>query len=68
MKVMPAVRQAQNRGFKIKVVNVAIDREAGRKQNIRVVPTFLRWENGHVVNRRSGRMSESRLEEFCRGL
>lgn len=38
------------------------------KHDVRVIPTFIYYENGHEVRRRKGAMKLGRIEAFCRGL
>lgn len=64
----PAVRRLRKEGFKVQVVDVSRNHEQALFAGVRRLPTMVLRINGEEVSRITGRTTENRLRDLCRGL
>lgn len=64
----PAVSRLRQEGFKIQIVNVRENNERALFAGVRTLPTMILRVNGEEIQRITGRTTEAKLRDLCRGL
>jgi thioredoxin-like negative regulator of GroEL len=62
----PVLNKLENRGYKVRRIDVDINKELAEKYNINALPTFIIMKNGKEVSRKMGVVSFKILSELCR--
>jgi thiol-disulfide isomerase/thioredoxin len=65
-KMEPVLNKLENRGYKVRRIDVDINKELAEKYNINALPTFIIMKNGKEVSRKMGVVSFKILSELCR--
>lgn len=66
--MMPLVKELQNAGYPLQLVNVNEDSSKAAEYGIRRIPAFIYFLDGKEKYRAASRMNRSTLEDFCRGI
>ena len=66
--MLPLVKQLQEEGYPLRLVDIHHDVKECQALGIRNVPTFVYFESGKEQYRAQSMMNRSVLEDFCRGI